>query len=67
MRMATWSHDEANKMRIQLQQTQAAQMMEEKYCILKWDHAVTEAAQKQTQRGFLPQQELILLEELANK
>lgn len=32
--------------------------------ILKWEHAVIEAAQKQTQRDFLPQQELTLLEEL---
>lgn len=33
--------------------------------ILKWDHAVIEAAQNQTQRVFLPQQEPILLEKLA--
>lgn len=35
--------------------------------ILKWDHAVIESAQKQAQGGFLPQQELLLLEELAKK
>lgn len=71
MRLAAWSYNEANKMRIQLYGRHRLRLhrwwRKKIPAILNWDHAVIEAAQKQTQRDFLPQQELILLEELEKK